>query len=528
MTKTYQSFSTRQTLQSQPIPGSDQVKNQAGGYAWQIDDWQRLERFLILGSEGGTYYVGEQKLTCQSGEATLRCIRTDGRRAVAQIAEVSEAGRAPKNEPALFALAMALKLGDWTTRKAAAEALPRVARTGTHLLHFCAYMEQFGGWGRIARTAIANWYNGKEADALAYQVAKYPQRDGWSHRDVLRLSHPRPASEQRDQLYRHITGKRVANEKLPAIIGAMLEARTANEKTIVRLIRDGGLTREMLPTECLNSIAVWEALLESMPLTAMIRNLGKMTSIGLVKPMSQAAGKVIAELDNTERLHKARVHPVQILAAIMTYKTGKGYRGRLSWSPVSQVVDALDRAFYASFGNVVTTGKRYCFGLDVSGSMAGTQVNGIPFLSCRSACGAMALVSAAREPNNLFVAFDTQAYNLAISSRQRLDDVTRILQQTGGGGTDCAIPIAYAYHAQIPIDMFVVLTDSETWWGKIHPAQAMQEYRQRIGMPAKLAVVAMSATQTTLADPQDAGQINFVGFDTATPQLISDFAASDH
>jgi 60 kDa SS-A/Ro ribonucleoprotein len=56
-------YSTRSTPQSEPIPGSTQVPNSAGGHAWAVDDWQRLERFLILGSEGGSYYASERKLT---------------------------------------------------------------------------------------------------------------------------------------------------------------------------------------------------------------------------------------------------------------------------------------------------------------------------------------------------------------------------------------------------------------------------------------------------------------------------------
>ena len=39
-------FHRRHTPQSQPIPGSTQVPNSAGGYAWQVDDWTRLDRFL--------------------------------------------------------------------------------------------------------------------------------------------------------------------------------------------------------------------------------------------------------------------------------------------------------------------------------------------------------------------------------------------------------------------------------------------------------------------------------------------------
>ena len=45
-----------------PIPGAGQIANSAGGYAWAVDDWVRLDRFLVLGSEGGTYYIGERDL----------------------------------------------------------------------------------------------------------------------------------------------------------------------------------------------------------------------------------------------------------------------------------------------------------------------------------------------------------------------------------------------------------------------------------------------------------------------------------
>ncbi len=59
------------TPQSQPIPGSDQKPNNAGGFAWEVDRWNLLDRFLILGSESGTYYVGAQQLTAQHAEKVL-------------------------------------------------------------------------------------------------------------------------------------------------------------------------------------------------------------------------------------------------------------------------------------------------------------------------------------------------------------------------------------------------------------------------------------------------------------------------
>ncbi|GIK56444.1 MAG: hypothetical protein BroJett015_21070 [Chloroflexota bacterium] len=115
------------------MPGSSQVANSAGGYAWAVDDWMQLDRFLVLGSEGGTYYIQPQKLTRENAKAVRRCLQTDGRRVVARVVEVSENGRAPRNDPALFVLAMAAGLGDEATRQAAIAALPRVARTSSTL-----------------------------------------------------------------------------------------------------------------------------------------------------------------------------------------------------------------------------------------------------------------------------------------------------------------------------------------------------------------------------------------------------------
>ena len=65
-------ISTRRPPQSAPIPGSTQVPNSAGGYSWSVDDWTRLRRFLVLGSEGGTFYASEQTLTLANAAAVAR------------------------------------------------------------------------------------------------------------------------------------------------------------------------------------------------------------------------------------------------------------------------------------------------------------------------------------------------------------------------------------------------------------------------------------------------------------------------
>lgn len=543
-------FQTVVTPQSQKIPGANQVENSAGGFAWGVDDWKRLDRFLVLGSEGGSYYASEQKLTIENAEAVVRCIKADGERVVKQIIDISEAGRAPKNDPALFALAMAAGMGDANTKKAALNALPKVARIGTHLFTFLENVQGFRGWGRGLRRAVGEWYNGKDAEQLAYQLVKYRQRNDWSHRDALRLASPVPATPEHNALFRWAVAgeslgereisrqerkdapmtvkkyKAVSQELLPALV-ASFEAvqRAENVGDVVRFIgANSNLSWEMIPTKFLGEARVWEALLPNLPMTALLRNLARMTANGLIAPLSDAARMVSERLHNAERIRKARVHPIAVLGALMTYKMGHGARSQLSWKPVAEILDALDQAFYLSFGNVAPTGKRWLLALDVSGSMGEGVVAGMPGLTPRVASAALALVTASVEPHCEITGFTDEMVPLNISPRQRLDDVVKAISELPFGRTDCALPMIWALQNKVEADTFVVYTDSETWYGQIHPVQALQDYRRKTGIPAKLAVVGMVSNGFSIADPNDAGMLDVVGFDTATPGLISSFA----
>jgi 60 kDa SS-A/Ro ribonucleoprotein len=531
------------TPQSEPIPGTTQVPDSAGGYAWPVDKWTRLDRFLVLGTEGGTYYIGERQLTQESALSVIECLGEDGPRVVRRVVEVSTAGRVPKNDPALFALAIAAGLGDAATKAAVWEALPLVARTGTHLFHWLRYVKAFRGWGRGVRRAVAGWYTSKPAQEVTYQVLKYQRRDGWAHRDALRLAHPKAPSVSHDLVFRYATKGWVGVLELDGVddldvvqtFEAVQALKHQGPGEAARTIAHHGLTREMVPTELLTHAVVWEALLERMPLTAMVRNLGVMSKVGLLVPTSAASRTVVGVLGDRAALRAARIHPVGLLAALKTYARGHGVKGAGEWAPVPQVVDALDAAFYLAFDNAPSRGKRVLLALDVSGSMT-ARILGMDFLSCREGSAAMALVTAAREPEHRFVAFTDGVYRsrfpgygsgltpLALSPRQRLDDVLWVTSELPFGGTDCALPMLEATQHRWLVDLFVVYTDSETWAGQVHPVQALRQYRDRMGVPAKLVVVGMASNGFSIADPNDAGMLDVVGFDAATPQVLADFA----
>jgi 60 kDa SS-A/Ro ribonucleoprotein len=544
-------FGFRRTRQSQPIPRSAQVPNSAGGFAWAVDDWTRLRRFLILGSEGGSYYAHEQHLTQENALAVARAIAADGPRAVREIVAISREGRAAKNDPAIFALAMAAAAEDAATRTAALDALGLVCRTGTHLFAFTRYVEQFRGWGRGLRRGVARWYVDQPVDRLAHQAVKYRQRDGVTHRDVLRLAHPGartrggnprlPVSPEHARLFEWIVRGSGEDDGLPAIVHAFAAAQAATTaRETARLIAEHDLPREAVRPEHLDDAEVWAALLERMPMTALLRNLATLTRVGVLTPGSHGTDLAAERLGDGERLRRARVHPITVLSALRTYAHGRGVRGSHTWDPVAQIVDALDGAFYAAFGTVEPANRRMLLALDVSGSMTSGHMAGVPGLTPRDASAALALVTAATEPRHEVVGFYAGAGGwtagrgpwmgrsgltpLAISPRQRLTDAVRAVSDLPFGGTDCSLPMRYALANRREIDTFVVYTDSETWFGDIHPAQALVEYRERTGIAARLVVVGMVANGFTIADPEDPGMLDIVGFDAATPEVVSGFA----
>lgn len=546
-------FNPTKTPQSQPIPGKEMTLNNTKGYVFSLNEMDQVLRFLILGCEGGTYYAGENKLSIDNAVNLVKCIKKDTAAVVKLIVDVSLSGRSAKQDAILFALALTCAEAPEKQKPIAYAAISQVCRTGTHIFQFTKFIKELRGWSRGLRNGVAKFYTQKPLDKLELQLVKYRQRDGFTHKDVMRLSHPATKEPARNNLFKYAVGKPFAMDESKEFFGAnallnayeigkSLDASSYKDvKAMVSLITNSRLPREGVPTPFLSKPEIWEALLESMPVGALVRNLGKIASLEMTKSnMSAATIKIITTLRNPESVKYSRVHPLQILTAIKIYSQGKGDRGSLTWSPNARIIDALQDAFYLSFENVEKTGLNTMLALDVSGSMGMHKIAGSP-LTAREASAAMAMVTARTEENHDFLGFTNAGTNysggkgkygswgygvsqLAISPKQRLNDVINYLSGMPFGGTDCSLPMIYAEKHKIPVDTFVIYTDNETWAGDIHPKQALDSYRQKMGKDAKVAVVGMTASKFTIADPNDPGMLDVVGFDTATPNLISQFA----
>jgi len=492
-------------LLNNPKKGSSAERN-------AVNDWARLERFLILGDEDGAYSVQENQATAESLRSVQACLRSDGLRVVRSIVEIATSGRAPRNTPSLQVLALASSstYANALTNATALAALPEVARTAADLCTFASLVDGIRGWGRGLRTAIADWYLSKPAGELAFQMMKESGAAGWTHADLIRLSHPKAETPALNAVFQwavdgalgHLATADIRHGELRQVYAFEQVNKATSESEVVRWIEDDRLTHEMVPQEWKQSARVWEALLENMPYAVMVSQLGKMTEVGLLGPHSAAAALVVARLMDRKRVANAKVHPVALLSALLAYRQNHA---------VANILDALEDAFYLAFDNVEPTGRRIYLAVDSGASPQLAAALGMAFVRSES--------------GPVIAAFHDQVRRLKIGAKDPIEVVCQALAGEPGP-SDASLPMHDARQRGVAVDAFVLLTGDPAWAGDRHPERALEEYRQAMGIPAKLVVVGMTATHCGIAGPADAAQLEIAGFDPSVPSVIAGFLRS--
>lgn len=516
------------TPQTKRTPGrADEVRNNAGGYVFTVSERTRLERFLILGTDGGTYYASEQKLTEQNVSFVKSLILKDERLVIDTLVNVAVNNRAAKNSPSIYTLALVLSEGKDKAYLRATDVVNKVVRTGTHLFEFCTYIDSLGGWGRAKRSAVAGWYEGKTADQIAYQAVKYRQREGWTHRDVFRKVHPVGVDRN---VGNFILGREGESEGIIEGFGRMQKAGSVKEVVAV-LNEYKNLPWETIPTQFLTDEKVWKTLFYNGALgqTALLRNVTRFSKIGAFNDVV-FAGDVAKALADKDRIVKGRVHPIAYANALGVYGGGRvqdyGRNRRvLEVTPNAKVLGALEAGFYNSFASIEPANKATMISLDVSASMTWDAPAGLVGMNCMEASAVMAMVSVRTEPYVVVNAFSGQMQELPISDTDTLASAKMKLRGLSFNRTDCSLPMLHAKAKGIGIDTFVIYTDNDTWSGSVKPFQALRDYRQSTGRGSRLAVVGMTATNFTIADPSDSGMMDFVGMDSTAPKVLADFSA---
>ena len=326
------------------------------------------------------------------------------------------------------------------------------------------------GLGRGIRRVFGEYFYSRTGIEIANLMTKYQNREGWTIKDVLTLIHIDPKKmkddggrlaidhvfKTKEEFAPILAAAPPTAEPVKQLLSAIKEIHAIAERPLqpatnpslaglsnyqyseeidrmVRIINSAGLCREHLPSQLFKHKKIWEALLmnkgangkgKGMPLTALIRNLGKLSSaeIGIIenrfgRDESQSAKRayslaaaassatpqvfpignpqhyteyIFRRLTNARDIKYSKIHPYNILVAMLTYKKGCGDKGSLTWTPNIHIMDALDHAFKLAFQNITPTGKRIKIALDVSGSMSSAFCSGSPIVSC--AVGSVAMM----------------------------------------------------------------------------------------------------------------------------------------
>ena len=526
---------TQNTPQTQPIPGRalEMIQGKSGGYMFQAGIWRTLRRCLLIGTGNGSYYATKWELTNDFVDVLETAIAENPDRVAQEIVYASD-GRSINNSAPIWALVL-LSMGESPTAKKAFQSIfPQVVRTASHFYEWMSYTKSVRGFGKVVREAGKNWLLQSDTKALAYQLLKYQQRYGFSNRDALRLFHAKPQTEDRDLLFKWVVNG--WDELPPASPTTALnqiwwyEWLKRNPERTPEAISQGRLTHEMAAPVGKMDVAAWQLLFEDMPIGALLRNLGSLTEIGVLaysKTCKKNLDRVAKILNSKEHLRKGRIHPIDVLKALKTYRSG-GSLGKSSktWTPIPRIVDILELALEMSFDAIEPTGKVFMHAVDISGSMSYYSVSSINLTCCEIAT-TMALVSAKAEQNYMIRGFSTEFISLKINRSDSFSSAMAKASNLNFGGTDASSAYNWMIKNKCYADVICFWTDCESWAGYRHPSQALATYRQQVNPDAKAIYISLVPNNISLVDPKDPNCWDIAGFDPSTPRLIQSIASGE-
>jgi 60 kDa SS-A/Ro ribonucleoprotein len=509
-----------------PIPGreAEMTQNLAGGFSFKADEWQALRRWLLVGSMSGAYYQNAQEMTDGNKKLLMKLIASDPARVGQEILDASKKGISVHTP--IYALTY-LSMGDMKAKNVFKEVFANVIRNGSHLYEFFNYTKNERGLGSLIHKTVENWISGKDAKELEYQFLKYQSRYDWSAKDILRTVRPTPRTDLQKAVFNWVIGGTKKNplmESFPvelARINAYEQLKKgASETDVIDAIQRFKMTWEMMPGNLKMTNKIWEALFLQMPVGATIRNLGNLTDKDVFK--NKANLDLLEARFSKENLAKAYIHPIVFASALKIYGMGgEGGKSKLRWSPIARVKDIMEDGIEKCFDALEPTGLDFFYALDISSSMLGNSVGQL-HMSPYEVEGVMALASVRSEKNYFVGGFNTNFVEIPKFTKKMGYRDSMNFWHGGFGGTDAAQAYLYALKNRIKTDVFVFFTDSESWAGYRHPAEALKEYRSKINPKAKAIYTTLTAysDHISLVDPKDPKSYDIAGFTGETPKMI--------
>lgn len=483
----------------------DKIINDAGGYVFEATDNDKLMRFLVIGTNDSFYRSGEFN-SKKYYDYVLDMVSNNEDVVFDAVNKVVSGNLAKSKTPTIFTIAV---LMNYAKDKAKARELAsQYIKTSTDLFSWIDFVKNtkssYGsGMGRAKRRVIQEFYDMSD-DSLAYQMVKYRSREGWSHKDVMRVGHPFLKNKE---LAQFALGNDFNVNEVPSIVQGFTKMSSAKNIEDVLDILDEykNLPWETVPTEFLKEFDVWNKLLENnaIPQVAMVRKLKVFIDNRFFHKSATFRREVESKI--VDGAKNRPLHPMNYFLAFsnLTYNV---------LNVPTSTLDALEEAFELSFKSVPSLGEKMKICVDVSGSMVWNNSH-IQAL-------AAGLVLLKQEPSSEFYTFSDSESKSNITPSTSIQDALK--SKFNSAGTNIGSVIKGAIDDNKFYDSFVILTDSDVNYGH-RVDNLINQYREKVNPNAKIITIAQVTNEFSLTSGDDDKSLNIAGIRPDSIQAVNYF-----
>ncbi|HVI41274.1 MAG TPA: hypothetical protein VM577_11475 [Anaerovoracaceae bacterium] len=503
------------TVRSLNVPSATAV-NEAGGAAYTMPAKHALAQYVSTGTFNSTYYASaEDQLT-----KVLELVKQVEPEFVAQCAIYARERGFMKDMPA-FLCAFLVSQG---RNDLAGKVFSRIMDNPKMVRNFVQFLRS-GVLGRKSlgtrpKKLVQQWLaNHSELSLFRGSVGNDP-----SLADVIKMVHPKPATPERDALYRYLLGKEYDVSKLPAEVQAFEVFKK----------EPASATLPNVPFEMLTALPLtdkhWAQIAKNASWTQTRMNLNTFQRHNVFSDKA-VEKELAARLANAELIKKAKVFPYQLLAA---------YLNSDPTVPTS-LTNALQDAMEVAVSNIPSFDGKVYVCEDVSGSMHSASVTGhrkgaTSKVTCLQVAALIAAAVIRRNNEAEVIPFSDHVVNHKLNPRDSVMTNATVLSRLPSGGTNCAAPLQHLNQRKAMGNLVIMVSDNQSWC-QYSPSHNFG-YAQATGMAAEWAIYKKRNPQaklinidlqpyTTTQVLDDKSVLNIGGFSDQVFDVVQAFASTN-
>lgn len=539
------------------------------------ESFQKLRQWIILYKDDGAYKVVSKTFSREKASCVTQLLSDGhGKEILSVMEQCSSSPALIDREPLLFAYALCCKSTDKNTKTQAEKLCDKICRTPCDFFQMLKFHKNFSitkSWGRYFKRLISSWYHNQDAYQLARNVSREVSYLGWSHRDVLRMGHLKPKTDEMDLIFKYLVlglgetkksfgkSEKESIQKLLEFFSAVDTAKHSDDvQQVAKLVEEHHLKKDHLCTKLLKQKEIWTALLKDMTIQDTLDHIGQLANIGYLDESFEGNQFVIDKLLNEALLKEQNVQPFEIIIASSFYKEGK--KKPTSWQHNEKVTKALETALeYSLKNNLKSSNKRYVVGIRVGVNKNKSSVRGTMALSTTTAAAGVAMLMTREEEKTDVVFFTDTITPLKVAKDTKLTDIcSEVAEQVKKADEqkeenqpkpevdddeeeqdifygvlpdpcDLVAPIQWATDQKKDVDVFIIVTDANRSTGSRNLGEAIAQYRKDRNLPnTKLVTVGLTNSNMKFANLEDENMLDISGFDARVPKVIRTFVSGEY